>query len=779
LSRWGVAAACFALAVLLAAALLVRALLAGLPVETDLLALLPTDARQPRVEEAIRRMADAGSREVVLLVGADDGERAVRAADAAAAKLSSAPGMGRVVSRIEGDLLSEAQATYLPHRYALLTSDQREALEHQSDAALVAQAARALYAPVGPPRLAPLAADPLGLFSGFLLDRAAASALRPERNHLVVHEGQRTFVAVLAQLDRGGMSMGDQQAQVRAVDAATQAAREAGAQEVLRAGYVFHAAAAAAQAEHEMSTIGFGSAAGILVLILLAFRSPRSLALVALPVVVGIVCALGYSLLLMPKLHLLTLVFGTSIIGVAVDYPILFLSGRLAEGEWSFAARRTAVLPPLATAVATSLLAYAALAALPFPILRQMGCFALIGLASAWLTALLWVPPLSRRLPPLSDGRLPALLLGAQRRWPRVGRNVLGATLVLLSLAAVAGLLRLRVDDDVHGLYAKDATLVAQQERVERLLRLPSAGQFFLLSAPDAEHLLQTDEALSAALEPLLTDGTLSGFQAISRFVPSARRQREDAALERRRLYAPGAVVDQLFATLGDPALAQEARAQMERAASPLTLSSWLASPLSTPFRALWLGEEGSGVGAVVTVSGVAGASALARLSTVAKGLPGVRFVDHPKAVSTTLGTFRVRLTWMMAVGYALIAFGLWLRYRKDAWRVLLPTLLACLFTFGAFGWFHVPLNLFCIFGLLLSLDMGVDYGVYMQERGAGDFRISVLSASLAALSTLLAFGLLALSHTPAMRGFGLTVLLAIGGAWLLAPCFQRRTSAS
>jgi predicted exporter len=99
--------------------------------------------------------------------------------------------------------------------------------------------------------------------------------------------------------------------------------------------------------------------------------------------------------------------------------------------------------------------------------------------------------------------------------------------------------------------------------------------------------------------------------------------------------------------------------------------------------------------------------------------------------------------------------------------------LLACLFAAGLFAWLGLNANLFFVFGILLSLDMGVDYGIYMQERGSGDFRVSLLSASLAALATLLSFGLLALSQTPALRTFGLSVLLGIGGSWLMAPCFS------
>jgi predicted exporter len=42
----------------------------------------------------------------------------------------------------------------------------------------------------------------------------------------------------------------------------------------------------------------------------------------------------------------------------------------------------------------------------------------------------------------------------------------------------------------------------------------------------------------------------------------------------------------------------------------------------------------------------------------------------------------------------------------------------------------------------------------------------------LSAVNTLLGFGLLALSSTPALRAFGLTMLIGTTLVWLCVPCF-------
>ncbi|HPW12437.1 MAG TPA: hypothetical protein PK399_04610, partial [Thermomonas sp.] len=71
----------------------------------------------------------------------------------------------------------------------------------------------------------------------------------------------------------------------------------------------------------------------------------------------------------------------------------------------------------------------------------------------------------------------------------------------------------------------------------------------------------------------------------------------------------------------------------------------------------------------------------------------------------------------------------------------------------------------------LLLLGLGVDYGIFLLEH-EGD-GASWLAVCLGAASTLLAFGLLSLSATPALHGFGLTLLFGISLVWLLSPCFR------
>ena len=162
---------------------------------------------------------------------------------------------------------------------------------------------------------------------------------------------------------------------------------------------------------------------------------------------------------------------------------------------------------------------------------------------------------------------------------------------------------------------------------------------------------------------------------------------------------------------------------------------------------------------------------AVAALSAVAAPLDGVRWVDRSADYSALLRHYRERMSWLLLAGYAAVAVLLFARYGRTAWRALLPTALAALLGVSLLGWFGVPLQLFGVLAQLLLLGMGVDYGIFLLEhRGDG---ASWLAVCLGAASTLLAFGLLSLSATPALHGFGLSLLFGIGLVWLLSPCLR------
>ncbi|MES2947863.1 MAG: MMPL family transporter [Pseudomonadota bacterium] len=745
---------------------------ARLQLDTDVLAMLPRDERDATVQNVTRQLTDSASRRVVVLVGGSDWPSARRAADAYAETLSE-PGIVQSVRyRVDDAMAAQMIEFFKPWRDHLLTAQQRQMLVTQSPDQMASRAVEALYRPMGMPRVGEWSEDPLNLFGTWLATRAGESRVRVTDGRLSLSDGDRHYALLTLEQQGSAFSMAAQEALLPVLARAKQQANSAVPEaEVLAIGVPLYAAAAAAQGQHEMHTIGAGSLLGIVLLTLFAFSAIRPRLLVTLSIAVGLLAAVSVCALLFERLHLITLVFGASLVGVAENYGTNYFSNRLGRApseRWSMLREQA---PVMWLAMLTTAIGYALLALTPFPGLRQIAVFSAVGLLAAFITVLWWFPFLDGGT--MGTTRL-ALWIGSRRAlWPTLGRNRFTLVFSVLAVALLAwGISVMRVNDDIRLLQNAPPELISQQIRIGKLLQLPSPGQFYLVQGSSAEEVLTREEALKLRLDALQSVGGLSGYQAITDWVPSARQQEADAAVIQRVVHGEAGVKALAMAKLGEP-LPQTVTAV---AAEPLQVDAWLSSPVSEPFRQQWLGRFADGYASIVLLRGVDGADKLERAAGVAPMVPGVRWVDTVAQVSGVMARYRYRMGGVIAASYCLVFAALAWRYGRRAWRALVPTALASCLTLSLLALLGQPLQLFNVLALLLILGMGVDYGIFLLEQPDRDAIRPFLSVTLAAASTLLAFGLLALSATPALRAFGLTMLFGIGLSWLLTPLFLPST---
>ncbi len=733
--------------------------------ETDLFALLPADERQAGSERALRGLADAASRQIVVLVGAPQWDQARRAAErldadwrALDASLDAAPGLDAAAAE-------QAVQALRPWRDRLLEPEQFEHLRDTPTAVLAAQALAALHQPGPAARLSAWVADPLGLWPRWWARRAAQNPLRPRDGWLAAEAEGRHWILLARQTRGSAFSMSGARPHGEALDRAEQSLRAAQPEvQVLRAGVPLHAEAAAAQGSAEISLIGWGSLAAVLALVWAGFRSLRPIVCVALSLAVGIAVALSVTAWVFGRVHLVTLVFGASLVGVAEDFGIHYFASRAAAPAESGQALLRRLWPGMALALVTSVLGYAVMALVPFPALRQMALFSAVGLTAAFVTVACWFPALAgsgRAMKPLASR-----IAGSLRWRPALPRRASTWALGLVAALLVAiGLVQLPVRDDLRQLQSSPPELVQQQRQVQQLLRWPSPGQFFLVSAASEDVLLQTEQRLIAALTPLREQRLISGWSALSDWVPPVERQREAAALTQR---AESAVLAELGRQLGE---------RFERPATApaaLDLATWLAQPAAAALRGQWLGRQPDGtLASVVLISGLERPQQLSQVAAAAAGLPGVVWVDRVAQVSQLLARYRVAMGAVLALGFVVVGAALWLRFGRHAWRAWLPSALACVISLSLLGWLGLPLQLFNVLALIILLGIGVDYGIFLLEhRADGSAWLAVV---LGAASTLLSFGLLALSSTPALRAFGLTMAIGVTAVVLLSPLFLPR----
>ncbi|EOX4929529.1 MMPL family transporter [Vibrio alginolyticus] len=745
--------------VVLAGALLLKQWVwsAESPIETNILKLLPKNQQNPVAEQAFESVSASMSDKVIFVITAPDKNALFAAAAEFDKGLRQSNHFRDVVGKISPQEQQAWASYYFKHRFQLLTPEQRERLS-QNPEQQVQHVIQSLYNPFSGVTGQELQNDPFLLFRDYLSQvTQQSSSFRLDNGYLSVEKDGAQYLLITAELKDSPYSLTGQLA-VPDIQALEQSVAQKYGAEVAHTGVLFYADFGTQSAKSEISTIGVFSLLGIIALFVLVFRSVVPLSLALLSITIGLLVALSVTTWIFGKVHLFSLVFGASLIGVSIDYAFHYLTERLAAGnEWDSEQGLKHIFIAITLGLITSLIGYLGMLVAPFPGLQQLALFSSIGLIAAYITVVAWYPILARN-PSQSISNLPGQSLLAKwlTLWnqPRIKVGLP----MLCVVASGFFLLQLNYDDDIRLLQTMPNDLKQQETLITTLSGMQSSQQMLVITADDDENLMKKLESLTPTLEAWKADSTIESYQSLSRYLSSVERQQQDYQLIR-----------DLYATQSSPltsGLGLSKKPKMDADFIPVTVEQYLQNPVSAPVRFLHLGKI-KGKSATVVVLNQLQDSAVVK--AFAKSKSDVVYLNKAEEISTLFGEYRIKIMELLAAASAVIFLVLIKRYGlQHSCRVLLPSLIACacgLATAVAMG---TTLNLFNLLGLVLILGIGIDYTLFFAEKARSVS--TLLAITLSAMTTVLSFGLLSLSQTHAIHSFGITVLSGIFVAWLLSP---------
>ncbi|MCK9800470.1 MMPL family transporter [Pseudomonas sp. MAFF 302030] len=733
----------------------------GAPLSANLMELVPGTAPDALELKAEQRMQEPLNREMLVLVGHAERQQAIAMAQQLSANFVASGLFEKVQWNLQADLPALRQQL-LQGRLAMLSPADRQQLTEQP-VAFIQQRVQALFDPFSGFSLVPSQDDWLGLTGRIQNSQPQRGAVQLDigSGALVADADGKSWVLLRARTTGDAFDM---HLPLKVAELLQQSRAQAAQADVqlLAASGLLYAANGQQQATREITWVGGGATVGILLLLLLAFRRWRVL-LAFVPVLVGMLFGAVACVALFGHMHVMTLVLGSSLIGVAVDYPLHYLSKSWSLKPWHSWPALRLTLPGLSLSLATSCIGYLALAWTPFPALTQIAVFSAAGLLGAYLSAVCLLPALLKGAdlrPAQWPLRLAAALLTLREALlKRLPSPVL---LVLLLAFCAGGLWQLSTKNDIRQWVGAPPQLQSEAQAIARITGYQPTSQFFLVRAADQQQLLERQAALSERLQALVNLGKLQGYLALNQLLslPSEQQQVRDALGQLPRFWQP-------LLDLGVPPTALQSELMQLQNLPTQDIDAALSGPLAEPYRPLWLGSSAEGVAAMVSLQGLNDA---ALLRVQAADLPGVQLVDRLGELNRVFAATQISAAELKLASCVLIVLLLILPFGLGgALRIVALPLLAALCSLASLGWLGQPLTLFSLFGLLLVTAISVDYAILMREQ-IGGAAVSLLGTLLAALTTWLSFGLLAISSTPAVSNFGLSVSLGLAFSFILAP---------
>lgn len=747
-------------------------LAARMTVTTDMSMFLPHAATQK--EKLLIEELKRGAAGKTLMVGLQGAAPAIlaEASRAMAAHLRET-GLFAVIANGQALTLPETErARLFAYRYLLSPAVSTERFSTAGLRAALEQRWREMVSTTGFLQRDLLPADPTGEFLN-VLERFGGMPIRREHGVFFSRDGERAILLLTTRAP--GSELDEQERAIAAVRAAYAAVAQEG-MELLITGPALFAVEARADVRGDIARLSILSGALVFGILVAVFRALPAVLLAAVPLAVGVLGGLAAVTLLFPAVHGITIAFGTTLLGVAVDYPIHFLS-HLSDPSRPALACLLRIWPTLRLGMLTTAIGFSALLFSDYGGLAQLGVFSVTGLLAAGAATRFLLPALTPATFTVREHAEPLArtMTALARRAPRLRAPLV--VLVALAAAVLAWKGQAVWEIDL----ARLNPLPETRKHVDRLLRTdlgaPDVEHLLVVLAPDAEQALERLEALAAELDTLVQEGAIAGYQAATHVLPSAATQRaRQAALPDTRVLEEALARAQTGLPfrrgLFEPFLQDIEQARRLEPLTPAQLAgTWLGERLAP----LLFAFEGRWAAPVLLRGLVPQPQRLAALASES-GAVEVVYLDIKKESARIMEAYRDRALTLLAFGMlgVLAAVGFALRMGRRALTVLATPAAAVLVAGGVLVSFGTGLTLFHLIALLLVVGIGIDYALFFDRLcvHAEEWHTTFPAIWKSWLTTLAVFGSLITSKAAVLQAIGSTVVLGVTLCLLLAAAF-------
>lgn len=676
----------FCLVFALAVGVLAGRIAEGLRVETDVLSLASVDSAS-----YLRDVSKGLSRQGRLIFEGSDPDRLREVADAFCSNIHQ---------RTEMDLKSLLK--FLDGRKAgLLSPETRQLLLDGKYAEVSTAAAARLFSPAPP--LFSVKGDPflLGTDYAMSLQTNLSPGWSLKDGYPVCERAGRHYLLQMLELD-GDVTAAVAQCRARAEDFNRTATDDV---RIWCSGPIFHTVHSTERAKMEINVLSCVSTILVVVLGWLLFRSLRFVPQLLVCIGAAFLVAAGTLFAVYPHPHVLTFVFGTSLIGLSVDY----VYHARAAGD----VRR--ILRQLSFSLLTTLACFSPLLFSEVGALRQMAVFTMAGLAAVYLCVLAW-----------PSGGHPSESAPAKEKagsgWSLPAWLVYGLTVLV-----ILGGFRIRVASDPSTFYKPDGYLV-EGERCFASLSPIDMSKIAYVQGNTLQECLEREEA--------------AGLRGLSVVIPSLKRQRENVDLI-ARLYA--------------------------REGGRYAGMTGLKVPKMPPKGEFLDAEqvEPGGLKRVVDSFRTAKSGLVMPCPADFETRdPHVVVFDPRRVIQQIFDRFFNSTLRLLGISLAVLSVLLLVLFRRDVLRYAGPLGWSIAATLGVLGWLGIPVTNFTLLCFFVMVGLGLDYVIFQRGKPTSETRRTVLFSFL---SSLVGLGLLAFTEFPVTRSMGVTFASGLFFAYVFA----------
>lgn len=540
----------------------------------------------------------------------------------------------------------------------------------------------------------------------------------------------------------------------------------------------FHSYKASTEATKEITLISVISFMAVIIILLLVFKSPTPLLLSVVSILISIVTALVGTLTVFHKMHLLTLIFGTSLIGSSIDYSLHYFINWKANIKLSTGSEiRKHLLKGLALSLVSTVICYALMMFAPYNLVKQMGLFSIIGLISSFLTTVAIFPYIPL---PKSDRKIKAVVIMNKPSWWNkkvIGRIAVTSFFIIPLVLTAFFFKNGTIQNDLSKLYTMEGRLKENELEATHVLKFAPYG-WFIIRGDSAEDVLQREEGLADVLKEYRDEnGNSIGYLATSSFIPSIKRQKVSRqacdklmGIADFQLDALGYEPEYLDALYEEYNSSGDDFVSIDRENVPDFLMESISSA--------WIGELN---GKYYSVLIPTECNDYYYFRTVAETDDDIYYLNKMRDVSDDLDVLtKMILLFFIAAFIVLFVILRFFYNTKRTAKIISVPVLIVIMVYAIFSLVKVHLEFFSIVGVVLVMGLGMDYIIYMieNERKSQDMDetqiLEPFGILLSFITTSISFGALALSKFLPIHYIGLSIFIGLLTAYFASFFYDR-----
>lgn len=756
-------------------------------IDSDLFNLVPKSISMASVKKADDKMMAVTSQNIFILVANEDFKEAKRVAEKVYGQLEGSKNFESVSLYSDVGAMSEITDFLYENRWNLLDEKTADDILSSPDAAadFVMNALAQAYSGFTMVPLDNLESDPF-LITEYNLHnylgavQNAGTAMSVKDGVLASHFDGKWYVMIRGILSVSGAKLASKNNAITEIYAACNSVNNgdaSGNTTFVYSGTPFHSHESSNSASREISIIATVSMLVVIVLLIFIFRSVKPLLFSVGAILLSVGAAFIATLAVFHKMHVITLVFGTSLIGSCIDYSLHFFTHWAGNQKFNSGKEiKNHILSGLLMAIISTGICFAILLFAPFAILKQMSLFCLTGLISSFLTTVAIYPYIKL---PAERGNVrftadfAKVVSVLEQKW--VGRTVISALFIISVLLIAVFHKNVKVKNDLLTLYNMEGRLLEDEITASKVIQYTPGG-WYIVSGDSEEDVLQNEEALRHDFENI-TEGAV-GYVSTTNFVPSIQMQKKSQAAYEKLLSMADAQFESLGYSSDEAAMLSEkmrkdfsdskdAYVSIEAGNVPDFITSAISSA--------WLGKIDGKYYSVVLPTKV---TEYTTYRSLVENNDNAFFISKSQDISADLDKLTVMVLKFFVIAYILMFIMLKFFYSwKQAFKIISVPFLIILVVVAVFATCKINLEFFSVTGLILVFGLGLDYIIYMMENekkknkaAASTDSTSVLEpfATLVSfVTTIISFGALALSSFKPVHLIGLSIFIGLATAYV------------